>query len=231
MKQETKHRPSAAYSTLTLGLLRFMLIVTLIVLLSWILLLGFYLFDVLIYAGNGEFLYKIFDEQRKVSILYPSRFIAHIVSYYNSALAEAISYSHASGEQFFRITHHYLPKAKSVHLPAIINDLYKGVGLVSACILLRTLTYLQFQPFMLAILGIAFIDGIVIREIRKYQVSRERTFIFHRSKALLGRVYFLILLLYLSLPYPIPPVGYWLLSTVIIGFLMQITIRSYKKYA
>lgn len=101
---------------------------------------------------------------------------------------------------------------------------------VSQLSLARIRIFIKFIPFLLVILSIFIIDGLVLRDKRKFQGARESTFIFHRIKPLAKFSFILLYFIYMVLPYPVMPSLFLLPMALLTGLFATLTIRSFKKY-
>lgn len=109
----------------------------------------------------------------------------------------------------------------------IIQQILTGTTLI---ILQRTLIFLLAIPLFLLCFGLGIIDGLVQRDIRKFQGARESTLLFHEIKRSLGWVFFIPLLVYFSLPWPVSPVWFLVPIAITVGVLTELSVRSFKKY-
>lgn len=90
--------------------------------------------------------------------------------------------------------------------------------------------FLKFMPFMLIILSVLIIDGLVLRDKRKFQGARESTFLFHRLKELAKLSFFSLFFMYMVIPYSLPP-GLFLIPMALLSSLfVMLSIKSFKKY-
>jgi hypothetical protein len=79
-------------------------------------------------------------------------------------------------------------------------------------------------------LCVLMIDGLVLRDKRKFQGARESTFIFHRLKPLAKISFFSLFFIYMVIPYSVLP-GVFLVPMVMLSSLFtMLAIKSFKKY-
>lgn len=101
----------------------------------------------------------------------------------------------------------------------------------AAMVVDRFMIFSLHLPLMVGLLFILVVDGLVQRDIRKFQGARESTFFFHRIKPLTGKIFTFLFLIYLALPFP----GYAEIilfpMMLILSIMAMISIKSYKKYA
>lgn len=118
-----------------------------------------------------------------------------------------------------------------IHLRKLLQlELLPLIMGVTVLILTKDVILLCALPLFLLCIGIGLVDGLVQRDIRKFQGARESAFLFHAFKCSGSFWFFMPLFIYLLLPWPITP--QWLLvSTAIgLGVLTQLSARSFKKY-
>jgi integrating conjugative element membrane protein (TIGR03747 family) len=99
-----------------------------------------------------------------------------------------------------------------------------GIVLTRLGILLLTL------PLFLLCLGLGLVDGLVQRDIRKFQGARESTLLFHEFKRGSGFWFFVPLLIYFLWPWPLEAQWVLLPLAIAMGLLMQLGAKSFKKY-
>jgi hypothetical protein len=101
---------------------------------------------------------------------------------------------------------------------------------VTEITLTRSCLFIQFTPFMIVFLCVLMIDGLVLRDKRKFQGARESTFIFHRLKPLAKISFFSLFFIYMVIPYSVLP-GVFLVPMVMLSSLFtMLAIKSFKKY-
>lgn len=107
------------------------------------------------------------------------------------------------------------------------------INLVSSSI---EISFLKFSIFILTLpllellLMVFIIDGLVQRDIRKFQAARESTFLFHRSKLLFYACLYVPLFIYLASPVDINPVVFMLCQALLLGIVARFAIAHFKKY-
>ncbi len=101
---------------------------------------------------------------------------------------------------------------------------------VTEIILSRLLIFLSALPLFALIILVFAADGLVKRDIRKFQGARETTFIFHRTKYLWGFCFFIPLFIYLSLPLPLMPVLFLWVQAILLGMVAMLSATYFKKY-
>ncbi len=101
---------------------------------------------------------------------------------------------------------------------------------VTEIILTRICLFIKFILFMLVILFIFIIDGLVLRDKRKFQGARESTFLFHRLKPLARASFFTLFFIYMVSPYPILPNLFLIPMAALSSLFTMLSIKNFKKY-
>lgn len=73
-------------------------------------------------------------------------------------------------------------------------------------------------------------DGLVYRDIRKFQAGRESTLFFHRAKLLMSFCLFIPLFFYLSIPIFISPMLIFIMQSLMLGISVKFATMYFKKY-
>jgi integrating conjugative element membrane protein (TIGR03747 family) len=106
-------------------------------------------------------------------------------------------------------------------------QVFMEVGIVTS---MRLFIFILALPLFLLCVGLGCIDGLVQRDIRKFQGARESTYLFHRIKMTWKSLFFVPIFLYFVCPLVIHPLWFFLPLAVTLGLMMQIGLRSFKKY-
>lgn len=77
---------------------------------------------------------------------------------------------------------------------------------------------------------VAFIDGLVERDIRRACGGIESAMIYHRSKRLIAPLTMLSFGLYMTLPFSVHPTLVFLPIMTVVGYMIFMTVKSFKKY-
>lgn len=112
----------------------------------------------------------------------------------------------------------------------IVSKYLALITLVTNLIVLRAIYFVQGSAVLLFGVGLGLMEGLIQRDIRKYQGARESTLFFHRSKQLLNIAFLSGFFLFISLPIPFKPSLVLLLLAIILGYLTMLATRSFKKY-
>jgi len=88
---------------------------------------------------------------------------------------------------------------------------------------------LAMPAFLLAILA-GVLDGLVMRDLRRWGGGRESSYLYHHAKRWIWPLFIAVWVFYLSLPFSIHPAFSILPFAALIGLLVAITAASFKKY-
>lgn len=114
----------------------------------------------------------------------------------------------------------FQPLQTSVKLGLIISEIVTA----------RLFIYILTMPLFGLIFMVFMTDGLVKRDIRKFQGARESTFTFHRLKLVMGFLFFIPMVIYLSFPFAINPILFLIIQGVFLGVVAQLSITYFKKY-
>ena len=73
-------------------------------------------------------------------------------------------------------------------------------------------------------------DGLVYRDIRKFQAGRESTLFFHRAKLLMSFCLFMPIFFYLCVPIFISPMLIFMVQSLVLGISVKLAAMYFKKY-
>jgi len=94
----------------------------------------------------------------------------------------------------------------------------------------RVRLFLESLPLMGLIIGIFLIDGLVQRDIRKFQCARESTYLFHRPKPILSFCFHMPMFIYFASPTMFDSEILFIRIAVALGLIANIMVRNFKKY-
>lgn len=97
-------------------------------------------------------------------------------------------------------------------------------------ITIRLFTFMMSLPLLVSAIFIGIVDGLGQRDIRKFEGARESTFFFHRIKPMISKIFYLLFLIYLCLPFSFHPLVILVPMMVLLSLTIMLTLRSYKKY-
>lgn len=97
-------------------------------------------------------------------------------------------------------------------------------------VLLRMAICLFVMPGFLLVALVAFYDGLVARDIRKYTGGHESSYVFHKAKRWIVPSLMLTISLYLMLPFSLPPVVIFAPSMLLTGLMIYVATSRFKKF-
>jgi len=97
-------------------------------------------------------------------------------------------------------------------------------------VMLRTAITLFVLPGFALIALVAFYDGLVARDIRKYTGGHESSYVFHKAKRWIVPSLVLTITVYLMLPFSLPPVAIFAPSMVLTGLMIYVATSRFKKF-
>lgn len=110
---------------------------------------------------------------------------------------------------------------------------YQLLPLLSGCsavIAMRLWVLMTALPLFLLSLSMGLVDGLVQRDIRKFQGARESTLLFHRIKRCGAVIFFLPLLAYFAWLSPVSPLWFLMPMAIALGCWLALGLRLFKKY-
>jgi integrating conjugative element membrane protein (TIGR03747 family) len=88
---------------------------------------------------------------------------------------------------------------------------------------------LAMPAFALAVL-LGVLDGLVMRDLRRWSGGRESSFLYHHAKRWIWPLFITVWVFYLSLPMSIHPAFSILPFAALIGMVVTVTVSTFKKY-
>lgn len=105
-----------------------------------------------------------------------------------------------------------------------------AAGFTALTFLVRLLVLLLTLPLFATAAFVAFVDGLVQRDLRRFGAGRESGFVYHRARALIRPLTLTPWVLYLALPFSVPPLVILLPGALVLGVAVNITAATFKKY-
>ncbi|MCD6047008.1 MAG: hypothetical protein K0S08_655 [Gammaproteobacteria bacterium] len=102
--------------------------------------------------------------------------------------------------------------------------------LVTQFVIQRCQIFVMELLGMIAFVALGFIDGLVQRDIRKFQNARESTLIFHRSKSFLISIFFIGYFVFVVVPLEFDLSLYLVIMAAALGYMVQVVSRQFKKH-
>lgn len=113
---------------------------------------------------------------------------------------------------------------------ATLKDYVLAAMYVTLMTLTRCVILLLTSPLFLLAALVGFVDGLVLRDLRRFGAGRESAFIYHHAKRSVVPVFMVGWLIYLSLPFAIHPNLFLLPCAALFGFLVAVATSTFKKY-
>jgi hypothetical protein len=208
-QHNTKPKPAGIINTIIYTIVNIAMInlVALLILLGWFSLEG-------LIKGFGV---SIVHENK--ILITNLTFIEHSRSYLSNVLVNKLNHVH-------EIATHLSTHCDSALWQNIINVVSSGTEIE----LTRFICIILLLPLFLLLLLVSIMDGLVKRDVRKYQGARESTYMFHRFKNIFGFGFFISLLFYLCLPLALSPLAILLPQIILLSLVCHISISNFKKY-
>lgn len=92
-----------------------------------------------------------------------------------------------------------------------------------------TVLTLATPLFLLAVIT-GVVDGLMRRDLRKFGADRESSFVYHRAKRTLRPLMVGPWVIYLSLPWSLNPNWILLPCAALLGWMVGVTVTTFKKY-
>jgi integrating conjugative element membrane protein (TIGR03747 family) len=105
-----------------------------------------------------------------------------------------------------------------------------AAGYIALTFLVRVIVLVLTLPLFALAAFVAFLDGVVQRDIRRFGAGRESGFVYHRARALISPLALLPWGIYLSFPVSIHPLWILLPSAALLAAAIRITAATFKKY-
>lgn len=106
----------------------------------------------------------------------------------------------------------------------------KAAIAVSMVVLVRVIILTLTVPLFAMAAFVGIVDGLVRRDLRRFGAGRESAFIYHHAKRLVGPVFIIGWLIYLSVPFSVHPNTFLVPCALLFGLLISVTTGSFKKY-
>lgn len=101
---------------------------------------------------------------------------------------------------------------------------------VTLMTLTRCIILLLTSPLFLLAALTGFVDGLVLRDLRRFGAGRESAFIYHHAKRRVIPVFITGWLIYLSIPFSIHPNLFLVPCAALFGLMITVATSTFKKY-
>jgi integrating conjugative element membrane protein (TIGR03747 family) len=173
----------------------------------------------------GEVLLKGLDlahQHAQYLVSVNADYIANTHSIYTLTIAHWLLNTH----QAFTVTLQQISYLNN----SIISTVVSLLALITEIDLTRVCIFVLAIPLLALILLVFATDGLVWRDIRKFQGARESTLKFHRVKKTLTYAFYIPLAFYLCAPIAINPIIFILVQALLTGLVMKWMATYFKKY-
>jgi hypothetical protein len=213
-RSNSSKQPARAHPTLLSDTFNLLLMLMVLSVLAWLLLLGWFSIKI-IFSNN-------YDSNFYIQEILDSQF--NYINYYNPYVISIITLI------FKKIQHLIQPLLDYAGASMMSKNLIHILCGTLEIILTRMCIFLLSIPFLIVIFGVFIIDGLVQRDIRKFQGERESALFFHRAKLLSSTLFGFIFFLFLAMPIQISSQYILIPMSLICGFILMYSIKNFKKY-
>jgi hypothetical protein len=219
------------YSTVLSKMAHIVFMVLLLSLLAWFLLMSWFSINLFFRRGSGitERIISIDVSNREFIVSHYHFAFGLLVSwvwYFQNLMQQGMTYTLDLMNILLQKIHHQTPLASKEISLVTSTIMFGTLNAVSS----RLIIFVMHLPVLMTFLFIAIVDGLGQRDIRKHQGARESTFFFHRVNPLIGKLFYLGFLVYMSMPLVFTPTYILLPMAIILSVLTMISIKGYKKY-
>ncbi|MCC5902701.1 MAG: TIGR03747 family integrating conjugative element membrane protein [Halomonas sp.] len=109
-------------------------------------------------------------------------------------------------------------------------DYIQAAVYVTLMTLTRVVILALTSPLFALAALVGFVDGLVRRDLRRFGAGRESAFVYHHAKKMVGPIFVVGWICYLSVPFAIHPNVFLLPCAALFGLLISIATGSFKKY-
>ncbi|MEV4700270.1 TIGR03747 family integrating conjugative element membrane protein [Pseudomonas brassicacearum] len=101
---------------------------------------------------------------------------------------------------------------------------------VTFTFVVRLIILVLALPLFVLSMFTGFVDGLMRRDLRKFGAGRESSFVYHRAKRTLIPILVMPWIVYLSLPFSINPIAFFLPCAAMLCVITTITAATFKKH-
>lgn len=124
----------------------------------------------------------------------------------------------------------WLRSSPDAHELYRVDDYLKAAIYITLTFVLRVFILLLTAPLFVLAAVTGVVDGLVRRDIRRFGSGYESGFVYHHAKHLVMPVFYLAWMVYLTLPFSVPPFVVLLPAAFLFGLSLSITVGTFKKY-
>lgn len=111
-----------------------------------------------------------------------------------------------------------------------VSDITWTVLLLTQLAAIKVCRVLATIPLFLLLGSVAFLDGLVERDLRKWGFGRESALLYHRARRYIPYSLLVSVVIYLALPISLAPTKLFVLASIVFALAVFLTARSFKKY-
>jgi len=178
-----------------------------------------------IYGANHADEILQLNEKQLLTWITQNSLIPHSMAYMKQQQAAFSAHFHLPAKQ------HKNPFARLGQKMKIFFS--EGIAIawgVTRIMLGRVLIFLLAIPLFLLCAMLGVVDGLVQRDIRKFQGARESTLFFHQMKSNLSFWFFIPMFAYFAWPWATMPTWFLIPIAFVMSVFIQASLRSFKKY-
>ncbi|NRN30706.1 TIGR03747 family integrating conjugative element membrane protein [Photorhabdus heterorhabditis] len=101
---------------------------------------------------------------------------------------------------------------------------------VTVTFIIRLTILVLFLPLFVMVIGVAVVEGLSRRDLRRYGAAYESSFVYHHAKRFVKPAFCVPCLLYLSWPSAVYPNLLLLPAALLLGFSITVMMSTFKKY-
>lgn len=124
----------------------------------------------------------------------------------------------------------WLRSSPDAHELYLLGDYLKAAVYITLTFVLRVFILLLTAPLFVLAAFTGVVDGLVRRDIRRFGSGYESGFVYHHAKHLVMPIFYLAWIVYLTLPFSVPPFVILLPAAFLFGLSLSITVGTFKKY-
>ncbi len=123
------------------------------------------------------------------------------------------------------------PYISSTYVPTTGWRAYVGAGVATIQLFAIRVAVMVLSFPMFLILGlVALVDGLMVRELRRWGGAEEKGFVYHRAKRFAPLMFWLPLVIYISLPISIHPSLIIVPFALLFALSLWVSILTFKQY-
>ncbi len=118
----------------------------------------------------------------------------------------------------------------SVWLAESLRKYLLATVYVTVTFIIRLTILVLFLPLFVMVIGVAVVEGLSRRDLRRYGAAYESSFVYHHAKRFVKPAFCVPCLLYLSWPSAVYPNLLLLPAALLLGLAITVMMSTFKKY-